>query len=523
MAETDRLELEIATKINKSGAEKVAALARAIRSLNNAVKQFDTTNFSAVVNQMSDSLKDFLATVKKSQTGLSALATILKKAPPKKATNKAKSAAELGKLGTETIDTGDTVDGTPAPKIKPVDNTLLNQNARGHRLLASAIKDENKEKEKSEKSGKKRSLKELAASIKRVAVYRAIRAVLKDVSSTMQIAFSYASLNLPEFNQSFSQIKSSLAVINGSVGVLATALLPIIQPLLTGIASVMATIANSVSKASAALRGQNDYLKVNADYWKDQKDQMNGSLLAFDTFTTLSQQTDMTGLFEKAEMTDDEMKSTANSTRTILTLVGTIGATLAAIKALKILDGVKDTLKNVKGIDSKTATIYATIAAIAFLVTNIIAVIRNPDLTGWQKFAALLTGALATAIAIMAVLKFTQLGWKGAIIAGAFAGGAMTWASSLVATKFADGGMFEGAGTMYAIAGESGAEVVAKGSQGTGVLNVEQFKTAMVQAFYEYGAARGDLSAASVTLNGEKVGKMTASSSYREMVRQGLL
>lgn len=507
MAETDRLELEIATKINKSGAEKVAALARAIRSLNNAVKQFDTTNFSAVVNQMSDNLKDFLATVKKSQTGLSALATILKKASPKKATKKAKSAAEVGKLGTETTDTGEAAEIGTAPKIKPTGSDILPTGD------TKKPKDDEAKKEKSK----------LLANIKRVAVYRSIRAVLKDIAKYMQDAFSVASQKLPQFNQSFSQIKSSLAVINGSVGVLATALLPIIQPLLTGIASVMATIANSVSKASAALRGQNDYLKINADYWKDQKDQMNGSLLAFDTFTTLSQQTDMTGLFEKAEMTDDEMKSTANSTRTILTFVGTIGATLAAIKALKILDGVKDTLKNVKGIDSKTATIYATIAAIAFLVTNIIAVIRNPDLTGWQKFAALLTGALATAIAIMAVLKFTQLGWKGAIIAGAFAGGAMTWASSLVATKFADGGMFEGAGTMYAIAGESGAEVVAKGSQGTGVLNVEQFKTAMVQAFYEYGAARGDLSAASVTLNGEKVGKMTASSSYREMVRQGLL
>lgn len=654
MAETDRLELEIATKINKNGAEKVAALAKAIRSLNSAVTHFKTTNFSAAVSQMSDSLKDFLATAKNSEKSLVALASILKKASPKKAAQtgaaadtaipavsevkeqltlldvykkrleeiqndlknqnltteqrnvllaqeldyqekiknyqpmdssnpenqkslretqlflekislayqniaiiekqiaagnvseekknslldkraskllqiekwltKIEALQSLAPLGTETIDTGDEVDTTPAPQIKPEDNALLDKNVLGHRLLASAIKDENKEKEKSGKNGNKLSLKELAASIKRVAVYRAIRAVLKDVSSAMQNAFSYASQNLPEFNQSFSQIKSSLAVINGSVGVLATALLPIIQPLLTGIASVMATIANSISKASAALRGQNTYLKVNKDYWKDQKDQMNGSLLAFDTFTTLSQQTaDMTGLFKNAEMTNEEMKATANKARTILTVVISIGAALAAIKALKILDGVKDTLKNVKKIDGKTATIYATIAAISFLVVSIISVIKNPDLTGWQKFAALLTGALATAIAIMAVIQFTKWGWKGAIIAGAFAGGAMTLASAAVATKFADGGMFEGAGTMYAIAGESGAEVVAKGSQGTGVLNVEQFKTAMVQAFYEYGAARGDLSAASVTLNGEKVGKMTASSSYREMVRQGLL
>ena len=58
----------------------------------------------------------------------------------------------------------------------------------------------------------------------------------------------------------------------------------------------------------------------------------------------------------------------------------------------------------------------------------------------------------------------------------------------------ADGGLMDdllkmsgGIGTAYAIAGEAGAEVVAQGSKGTGVTNVEQFSDAMFDALERYG------------------------------------
>ena len=81
---------------------------------------------------------------------------------------------------------------------------------------------------------------------------------------------------------------------------------------------------------------------------------------------------------------------------------------------------------------------------------------------------------------------------------------------------FADGGMmdnasFSGAGTMYALAGESGAEVVATGSAGTGVLNVDQFADAMVSALVRYGAARDTGSGTTIVLDGNKVGQLVAS------------
>jgi hypothetical protein len=53
---------------------------------------------------------------------------------------------------------------------------------------------------------------------------------------------------------------------------------------------------------------------------------------------------------------------------------------------------------------------------------------------------------------------------------------------------FADGGMFDdlmnGYGTAYAVTGEKGAEIVAQGSKGTGVTNVDEFYEAMLKALY---------------------------------------
>ena len=51
---------------------------------------------------------------------------------------------------------------------------------------------------------------------------------------------------------------------------------------------------------------------------------------------------------------------------------------------------------------------------------------------------------------------------------------------------YAEGGMFD-KGTMYAVAGEAGAEIVAQGPKGTGVANVRQIADAQLTALRDYG------------------------------------
>lgn len=65
---------------------------------------------------------------------------------------------------------------------------------------------------------------------------------------------------------------------------------------------------------------------------------------------------------------------------------------------------------------------------------------------------------------------------------------------------FAEGGMFDGVGTMYlARAGESGAEIVASGARGTGVANIEQIADAQYMALRDYDL-RGAIQEAAVAI-----------------------
>ena len=74
---------------------------------------------------------------------------------------------------------------------------------------------------------------------------------------------------------------------------------------------------------------------------------------------------------------------------------------------------------------------------------------------------------------------------------------------------FADGGMFPSKGTLYALAGESGAEIVAQGVRGTGVANVEQIADAQYMALNDYDLRGAIQNAAAAVVNGVVSGLKT--------------
>lgn len=75
--------------------------------------------------------------------------------------------------------------------------------------------------------------------------------------------------------------------------------------------------------------------------------------------------------------------------------------------------------------------------------------------------------------------------------------------ASFPRVDFAKGGMFpENVGTLYALAGESGAEIVARGARGTGVANVEQIADAQYMAMQDYDLRGAIQSAAVAIVNG---------------------
>lgn len=81
-------------------------------------------------------------------------------------------------------------------------------------------------------------------------------------------------------------------------------------------------------------------------------------------------------------------------------------------------------------------------------------------------------------------------------------GGSGLWAKGGMLTRYANGGFFDGMGTMYAIAGEAGAEIVAHGSRGTGVANVEQIADAQYMAMNDYDIRGAIQQAAAAIVNG---------------------
>ena len=160
----------------------------------------------------------------------------------------------------------------------------------------------------------------------------------------------------------------------------------------------------------------------------------------------------------------------------------------------------------------------ATIGYIAgYTITKSLFGLLSEDGKKAASVIGIVTGAATALLAVLIGIKGTM---SAGLLAISAAGIGIALASvqqainSFSVKKYANGGIMEGAGTLYSLAGESGAEIVAQGSQGTGVANVKQIAEAVYQgqmrAFIDYNAARGDMSGMSFDVDGYKLGQMVA-------------
>lgn len=379
----------------------------------------------------------------------------------------------------------------------------------------------------------------LLKSVTRVAIYRAIRAGLKEITQSISQSLDAIAMFDKGFRGTMSNITSSLTQLKASVGIVLYQGLIILEPIITAISSTFVGFANAISYVTASIRGQNTYLKINTDYWKEYQSAMQGTLLSFDTFTTLSS----SGAFDYSKMfveADVGASSLADNLKEVNGLIAGLTAALIALGASKvfntlftvtglskIIDGSKSISAIFKSFPntfmewSKTwGSFKGLVLSTSILIAGIVDMIaswKNPDFTGWEKAITIIAAVASAAAAAAIAVNTLKLGIKGAFAAAAAIGGATLLLGTELAkaTKvkaYANGGMFDGSGTMYALAGERGAEVVAKGSNGTGVLNVQQFTEAMLNALTIYGAAKGNVGG-DVYFDSNKVGKVVASSS----------
>ena len=537
MADTqiDELRLDITVEDKTSGEssdKKVKNLATAISRLNKNLQAFDNAKFTKVFENMSKGLDPFVKKIESVSSALASLATIVSKGGLDKAVKEV--TGKVPELKTET--TSDS--GRQSEPIQAVQGQAEELN-NVKKQLNGINKELDKTAKKSDKA--KKPLGQLLKSFGRIAMYRAVRRTIQEITQAFMESIDGIAKYNSEFRDTMGSLQSSMAKAKASMGVAFYQVLILLEPLITQIANGIANLANSLAKVTANMRGVAKYTKINTEYMKEYQSATQGTLLAFDTFTTLSagQGTDYSKMFETGEDALDESQFTSTE-KTLLNIVNTIKEiwklVIDLVDAIKpILDPIiNDLLPAVTELLSPIVEIVAIIVKILTPAINaIIKVVDNiiKQMSGAFKIISgllkVLTGdfqgawdSIKNGFANMAnsIIKILNVLLLPINKLGRLFGASESFAQiPLIPTQaFAQGGMmtnasFAGAGTMYALAGESGAEVVATGSAGTGVLNVDQFADAMVSALVRYGAARDTSNGTTIVLDGNKVGQLVAS------------
>lgn len=372
-----------------------------------------------------------------------------------------------------------------------------------------------------EKAMKGTGEKNLFSAIKRVAVYRLIRGALKAITNAFKEGFSNLAQFSDEVNQTMSQLQSSFTIIKNSVAVAFLPLVNAITPIIQALAGNIANIANAISYLTAKMQGNATYLKVNVDYLKKFNEQ--SKLLSFDTFEKLGNNTDVSGMFDEAKVSEGFDTGKLAEALTILTSIAGVLAIIGGTKIIShIVDGsLKEGIKSItSGLKSGYGQIALWVAAIGSLAVGIEKVVNNwnnANIEGWEKGIVIATAAMAAlATAIIAVAMAVQgLKGVGAVIAmgvgltGAILAAGIEISKITKPKNYAFGGDYNSADLFYA--NENGqTELIASTNSGGGaVMNMQQLESAIYSGMVK-AMASGENGESAIYLDGNKVGTFIA-------------
>lgn len=188
-----------------------------------------------------------------------------------------------------------------------------------------------KAKKVSSKSG---GLGNFMSALKRVALYRFIRAIIKNISQAFQEGIKNVALFDTSANKTMSQLATSLTNIKNSLGLMIQPFLESITPVVQQLSTAFVEIGNAISKANAQMKGLSSYTKISAKYMQDYKKSVqNASTFSFDTFNVLSNSNDTSSMFETEQIdeTNEGLNDTQNFLLSIKTLVADLWKTIQTI------------------------------------------------------------------------------------------------------------------------------------------------------------------------------------------------
>lgn len=580
----DKLQLDISVTGNAaSSAKDINNLATAISNLQSKIgKTFETSG----INKISSEIKN----VKVSLDGLST-ASLIKIADDqeiRKGQKLSKLLLDIQDKYNAIIKQGGKLTEAQTKDLEEAQKALYEINfgfrkdvtVKPPKIQKSKKTIKDGEEEKDNKKEDKRDKSRLAAAIKRISIYRAIRAIIRQIAVSVKEGIEAVAEVSPTFGKTLNELNGKLMQVKASIGVISTGILQMLAPAFGSFSDKFADIANKISLANAVLNKNEKYVSVNTQAWAKYKKAINGALLSFDTFTTLNAEMSLSDFMDEkavSETTKDEQEAALNLQSTIkgvidtvktlataladifsgiivpiinsgvvlwltqvtadiikvLNNIGLLKGVVLSIIALKVVSGIAKVASGIKIVISGIAKVAsmlatslnpavsllaATIGYIAgYTITKSLFGLLSEDGKKAASVIGIVTGAATALLAVLIGIKGTM---SAGLLAVAAAGIGVALASvqqainSFSVKKFANGGIIDGAGTMYAVAGESGAEIVAQGSQGTGVANVKQIAEAVYQgqmrAFIDYNAARGDMSGMSFDVDGYRLGQVVA-------------
>lgn len=368
-----------------------------------------------------------------------------------------------------------------------------------------------------EKAMKGTGEKNLLSAIKRVAVYRAIRGVLKALVNAFKEGFSNLAGYSEEVNNTLSQLTSSFTTIKNSVAVAFLPLLNAITPVIQWVSVSIANLANSISYLSAKLKGNATYLKVNTDYLKKFNEQSR--LLSFDTFEKLGSGTDVSDMFDEVKTAsgydNKELAKSFTLLGGIATIVGVIGGSkiVQLITSGTISKGLSSIVKTIKSINIEMVAWVAGFVLLIAGIVDLVASWNDINFEPWEKALTIILAVVGGLVGAYVALKAFSATLPVAIAMGMALAGAIALIGTEVGKNspknYAFGGDYSSADLFYA--NENGqTELIASTNSGGGaVMNMQQLESAIYSGMVK-AMASGENGESAIYLDGNKVGTFIA-------------
>lgn len=361
--------------------------------------------------------------------------------------------------------------------------------------------------------------KSLFTAIKRVSMYRLIRAAIKFVVDALKEGAEQIAQISPEFNKTWSSVLTSMDKIKGALATIGTNLLPIIEPILRIVADLLVTVSNTIGKILAAFNGTGKAIQANTKHQRDyNKELKKGALLSFDTFTTLKaqEQSDLYSVEDTGEL-GSGLAGLLDSITPIMNFVNELITTITdvlmpiIVSVADVVDGVVDQIKGA----------FKIIAGLLKLLTGDFE--GAWDLIG-EGFVDMVNGIANMFIALgkfiidalnFLFVKTNPLFWilksAGIDVGGKIESWNADWSAKAwnPIKNHAFGGDYNSADLFYA--NENGqTELIASTNSGGGaVMNMQQLESAIYSGMVK-AMASGENGESAIYLDGNKVGTFIA-------------